>query len=368
MYKKYKLITDLNHLYFCEDIGIIGLPGNEKYYQLSILEFRWEKYTYPYHKPDRLGFINLVGKNGILPYYSIGEFSNKVNAITIFNRKKKIMYSIKKYCEMEEKAREANDPFRILTLKNEKSMLIKELLKGPDEESKPKNLEKLSATIVSIGISIPKPTKANYKFKETVSKQNKENKEDKIMSIKETREQMKKQQEAAAEAAAAKAEKEAWEQYLKDAKQNTILDDVKALQDKDVQIVKDAKGKKYGVSGGKYIQKVVMIGGYPCIITGANDEELKEDEERAKKYIAAHGGSMNKMQNDIYLADEIIEAGINIEEEVEINGRKYFIINKIELMDATGKTVASLEGEEYAGCEKLPLKTRKTLLEALMKK
>ena len=37
-------------------------------------------------------------------------------------------------------------------------------------------------------------------------------------------------------------------------------------------------------------------------------------------------------------------------------------------MDTTGKTVASLEGENYAGCEKLPLNTRKTLLEALMKK
>ena len=88
MYKKYKLITDLNYLYLCDDIDIIGLPGNEKCYKLSILEFRWGKYTYPYHKPDRLGFINLVGKNGMLPYYSIGEFSNKVNAIAIFNRKK----------------------------------------------------------------------------------------------------------------------------------------------------------------------------------------------------------------------------------------------------------------------------------------
>ena len=187
------------------------------------------------------------------------------------------------------------------------------------------------------------------------------------MSIKQVREnQIKEDQRKAAEEAR-KASVEALKELAKTITQATTADDQAKLKAGDYKPVMDANGNIVGF-GTKYNKQKIYPCGAMVLLTGNTPEELEADEKAADEFWAAHGASIKAAQKQVMTAYELNEAELEPEEEVTNNNKKYFIINKTELMDETGKTVASLTGEAYAGCEDLPLNTRKTLLEALMKK
>jgi len=187
------------------------------------------------------------------------------------------------------------------------------------------------------------------------------------MSIKQVRENQIQEDERKAAAEAKKAAEEALKELAKTITQATTADDQAKLKNGDYKPVMDANGKIVGF-GTKYNKQKIYPCGAMVLLTGNTPEELEADEKAADEFWAAHGASIRAAQKQVMTAYELNEAEIEPEEEAVINGKKYFIINKTELMDETGKTVASLTGEAYAGCEDLPLNTRRTLLEALMKK
>lgn len=152
------------------------------------------------------------------------------------------------------------------------------------------------------------------------------------MSIKENRE---KELRAKVEEAKAK--------ELADVKEKSIIetmDDVKAGK---VKSVADERGVPTFVAGGKYLQKMVVINGMPCMCTGKDEEELEADIQSAKVYAAEHGNCAHRMLKDLTIAEELVEANLVPNKEIKIGCKTYFIFyNEKIAMDSEGNTVADL--------------------------
>lgn len=134
---------------------------------------------------------------------------------------------------------------------------------------------------------------------------------------------------------------------LADVKEKTIIETMQDVKDGKVRSVADDKGHPTFVAGGKYLQKMVLINGMPCMCTGKDEEELEADIQAAKVYAAEHGNSACRMLKDLTVAEELVEAGLVPNKEFKVGCKTYFIFYKERIaMDSEGNTVADLSDIE----------------------
>lgn len=155
-----------------------------------------------------------------------------------------------------------------------------------------------------------------------------------INKIKETREKEIKAEEL----------KKEMEEQSKVIKKN-IIDTLKDVNDGSIRTQRDEKtGGILGVTGGKYIQKLVYIGGYPVMLTGKNEEELKQDEKDAKQFLVEHNRSLGLGIRDVAVAEDLIDAEIIPDEQIETEiGTLFILYNEKIIMDTEGNTVVDLK-------------------------
>lgn len=117
---------------------------------------------------------------------------------------------------------------------------------------------------------------------------------------------------AKAEEIAKKAQeiREANAQFVKNITPNTIVKTTEDVKKGDYYMTKDERGNKYMVSG-NLKSKVVIISGRYCYVTGATDEELKEDENYIRLALA-RGDIQLPMEFGFTLSGRYVARVVNI--------------------------------------------------------
>ena len=160
-------------------------------------------------------------------------------------------------------------------------------------------------------------------------------------------------------------EAEAQEKELQNIKEKGIVETQKDVENGELRTQRNEDGQVLGVNGGKYLQRMIIVAGIPCMITGKDEAELKEDEQKARIFAKEHGNNPYYMQEDVRIAEDLEEADVEPDEELEMYDKRYLLVYKDRIiMDTEGHTVANLDDIP----EELSDATIKTLLTERLQK